>query len=156
MIWKREDNECYERWVYTGRTYKFLVAREQGTKKFTWGFWKDEPESEEFFSKCSSIKEGKRLAEKWIQGLEEEKFLTADETPYLRAIQEEFKRASKLFSKFNSYHEGKAVIEEELEELWDEIKGKQDPDRIREEAIQVGAMALRFLNDLCIKNKERP
>ena len=52
------------------------------------------------------------------------------------------------FPKFVSYHEGYAVLKEELDELWDEIKGSQNKDRLREEAIQVGAMAIRFINDL--------
>lgn len=50
---------------------------------------------------------------------------------------------------FNSYHEGKAVIEEEFEELWEEIK-KKNPDKakLKAEVLQVGAMALRFYYDL--------
>jgi hypothetical protein len=49
-----------------------------------------------------------------------------------------------------SGHEGKAVIEEELDELWEEIKRypKHDPAKWRKEAIHLGAMALRFLVDL--------
>ena len=51
----------------------------------------------------------------------------------------------------HSYHEGISVIEEEYDELWDEIKlkpSKRDPKRLREEAKQVAAMALRFMIDL--------
>jgi len=49
-----------------------------------------------------------------------------------------------------SNHEGYAVILEELDELWDEIK-KQHPNNelIRKEAIQVAAMAVRFILDRC-------
>jgi hypothetical protein len=64
-------------------------------------------------------------------------------------IGQEYLRAADKFSKFNSFHEGYAVIREELDELWDEIKGGQDKQRMREEAMQVGAMALRFMADLC-------
>ena len=46
---------------------------------------------------------------------------------------------------FNSYHEAKAVCEEELDELWDEIKSGQDPDRIRKEAIDLAAAALALV-----------
>ena len=50
---------------------------------------------------------------------------------------------------FNSPHEGYAVLLEELDELWDEIKKKDiNKAAMKEEAIQVGAMALRFLVDL--------
>ena len=48
---------------------------------------------------------------------------------------------------FNSAHEGYAVIKEELEELWDGIK-KDDWDNIEEEAVQVGAMAMKLLYSL--------
>jgi hypothetical protein len=46
-------------------------------------------------------------------------------------------------------HEGYAVILEELDELWDEVK-KRTPDKakLRAEAKQVAAMAIRFMLDL--------
>ena len=49
-------------------------------------------------------------------------------------------------------HEGYAVILEELDELWDEVK-RQVADRksMRKEALQVAAMALRFVRDVCDK-----
>lgn len=51
-----------------------------------------------------------------------------------------------------SIHEGYAVILEELDELWDEIKVKHpDGIRIRKEAVQVAAMALRFLIEVAYK-----
>lgn len=60
----------------------------------------------------------------------------------------ECKSAISKFPKFASYHEGYAVLKEEVDELWDEIKGIQNKDRLREEATQIGAMAIRFINDL--------
>ena len=64
-------------------------------------------------------------------------------------IEEVFK-AMKKHSSMKSNHEGYAVILEELDELWDEIK-KQHPNNelIRKEAIQVAAMAVRFILDRC-------
>ena len=63
----------------------------------------------------------------------------------------EFIRGS--MSTFNSHHEGYAVIKEELDELWEEIR-KRDGLRmkplLKKEAVQVGAMALRFLVDLIL------
>ena len=51
---------------------------------------------------------------------------------------------------FHSPHEGYAVIKEELDELWDEIKsGRNDRGILQSEVRQVAAMALRFLVDLC-------
>ncbi len=63
-------------------------------------------------------------------------------------IFDEYMRAISKFPDFNSAHEGYAVLLEEVDELWDEIKNDKKPnahDRMRVEATQVGAMALRFL-----------
>ena len=63
----------------------------------------------------------------------------------------ELLRATAKFGPFNSPHEGYAVILEELDELWDEIKSKDGfaSGRLQKEAVQVAAMALRFLYDCC-------
>lgn len=67
----------------------------------------------------------------------------------LHAIHVEYLKATDKFPSFNSCHEGYAVILEELDELWEEIKrNPKDREAIRSEAIQVGAMALRFLVDV--------
>lgn len=51
--------------------------------------------------------------------------------------------------KFNSPHEGYAVLLEEVYELWDEVrKSKHDKELMRKEAIQVAAMAVRFIDEL--------
>ncbi len=68
---------------------------------------------------------------------------------WMDVISEEYDYATAKFGKFNSTHEGYAVIKEELDELWDEIKGKGDYIALQEEARQVAAMALRFLVDCC-------
>ncbi len=58
-------------------------------------------------------------------------------------------RASTQYPKFFSAHEGYAVLKEEVDELWDEIKKKtHDKVLMRKEAIQVGAMAIRFIYDV--------
>lgn len=61
-------------------------------------------------------------------------------------IVKELARATEKFGPFQSYHEGYAVIREELEEMWERIK-ERDPARLRIEAVQTAAMALRFLVD---------
>jgi hypothetical protein len=69
----------------------------------------------------------------------------------LTEISKEFQRAAGLYSPFASLHEGWAILEEEVEELWDEVKKspkRRDAAKIREEAVQVAAMAFRFLYDL--------
>ena len=70
---------------------------------------------------------------------------------WLVDIEEEARRAIEIHGTFQSPHEGYAVILEELDELWDVVKKvKRRDDRplgLTKEAIQVGAMALKFLND---------
>jgi len=63
----------------------------------------------------------------------------------LKLIAKELTRARTKFANFHNAHEGYAVIKEELDELWDDIKSNRNPTK---EAVQVGAMALRFLVDL--------
>ncbi len=65
----------------------------------------------------------------------------------LRKVKEELQFALKQHGDLNSTHEGYAVILEELEELWIEIKKKKhqrEPTFMRREAIQVAAMAIKF------------
>lgn len=65
----------------------------------------------------------------------------------LNQIYAELHRGCSNFESFNSAHEGYAVIKEELDELWEEVK-KNDLGRSREEAVQLAAMAIRFLVDV--------
>ena len=68
----------------------------------------------------------------------------------LALVREEFVIASGKFGPLASYHEGYAIIKEELDELWEAIKDKKaDRAHIAREAEQVAAMAIRFLVDLC-------
>ena len=56
-----------------------------------------------------------------------------------------------IWPKFNSAHEGFAVLQEEVDELWEHIKlhpNKRNNEEMKKEAIQVAAMALRFVTDL--------
>lgn len=70
---------------------------------------------------------------------------------FMGKIREEYERAIQKNPVFYSHHEGYAILLEEVQELWDEIKNdKVDNkqariERIRLEAIQVGAMALKML-----------
>ncbi len=59
----------------------------------------------------------------------------------------ELTQARQKHPDFHSSHEGYAVILEEVEELWDAIKAN-DHVHASYEAVQVAAMALRFLTDL--------
>lgn len=75
-----------------------------------------------------------------------------------------YEKARDKHKPMNSPHEGYAVILEELDELWDEVKGWQPkssfagamPERdyeyqqskLRKEALHVAAMALAFIVDV--------
>ena len=64
----------------------------------------------------------------------------------------ELDRVSALFSAFKSPHKGFAVLLEEVDELWAEVKRSpttQNMKQMRTEAVQVAAMALRFIRDCC-------
>ena len=67
-------------------------------------------------------------------------------------IQTEYIKAVSKHGSFNSAHEGFAVLNEEIDELWDEVK-KRDKSKanMRKEAVQVAAMAVRFIHDVCDK-----
>jgi len=69
-----------------------------------------------------------------------------------KEIHMECMSASQQFPAFNNAHEGLAVIWEEFEELKKEVFKKQsnyDIPKMRKEVIQLGAMALRFIYDVC-------
>lgn len=75
--------------------------------------------------------------------------LTFPEAKALDEAQIELERALDRFPKFNSFHEGYAVILEELDELWDQVKlNPSSVGNMRREACQVVAMALRFMMEL--------
>jgi hypothetical protein len=63
----------------------------------------------------------------------------------------ELSDATEKFGSFASAHEGYAVIKEELDELWEWVRSKDDPSRqrMRQEAIQIAAMGIRFVMDVC-------
>lgn len=57
----------------------------------------------------------------------------------------ELARANAKFPPFSSSHEGYAVILEELDELWDNIKTNALWTNQRKEAIQVAAMVIKYV-----------
>lgn len=92
----------------------------------------------------------------WVEGMEtlNKKDITKEIT-ILNKIYDEFKRANSMYPLFNSLHEGYAVLLEEVEELWDEIKKKPsrvNPHHINEEAIQIGAMVMKLIISNCKKS----
>ena len=73
----------------------------------------------------------------------------------LNWVKNEYLKATEKFGSFHNAHEGYAVILEEMDELWANVKLKQSHiDRdflMMMEAKQVAAMAIRFIMDCCKK-----
>lgn len=70
--------------------------------------------------------------------------------PIIVALQDvtaELMRAEAKHKPFNSHHEGFAVIQEEVDELWDDVKADRKEAALKE-AVQVAAMGLRFVVNL--------
>lgn len=65
-------------------------------------------------------------------------------------VMHELLSALAKFPPFNGAHEGYAVILEELDELWNEVKANNKELAVKE-AIQVAAMGMRFIIDVCLK-----
>lgn len=69
----------------------------------------------------------------------------------LNWVKNEYIKATKKFGDFHNAHEGYAVLLEEVDELWENVKLNQsyiDRDlKMMSEAIQVAAMAIRFIID---------
>ena len=73
----------------------------------------------------------------------------ADDQHYgtIGVVLAEYETAREKFNKFNSRHEGIAVLREEYLELEKEVFWGNSEFDMRMEAIQVAAMAIRFLVD---------
>lgn len=70
-------------------------------------------------------------------------------------VLEELRRAEGGFPAMRSAHEGFSILNEEVDELWEEVKVKQSKrnmSALRAEAVQVAAMAIRFIKDVCEKD----
>jgi NTP pyrophosphatase (non-canonical NTP hydrolase) len=69
----------------------------------------------------------------------------------MERVREELQTARSKHSPMNSSHEAAAVIMEELDEFWDEVKKKRErrsKQKMKEELIQIAAMACRAIIDL--------
>lgn len=82
--------------------------------------------------------------------------------PYFsELVQAELQRARAKFGPIHSMHEGKAVIEEELEEFWECTRSWKgdEPAQIKmnalKELVQIAAMAQRTAEDLGFIEEER-
>ena len=79
-------------------------------------------------------------------------------TDFLEDVAEELRRARRKHAPMHSLHEAYAVILEEMDEFWDEVRAwhggsGQDADakKARKELVQIAAMAARAAGDLIAK-----
>jgi hypothetical protein len=74
----------------------------------------------------------------------------------VQGVINEYQRAITKHKKpFNSPHEGFAILEEERDELWDEVKAQHhNISAMRDECIQIAAVAIRFIVDVCDNNED--
>jgi hypothetical protein len=80
---------------------------------------------------------------------QQREFLEARIDTVLSGIKAEVLKAYAKHAPMHSAHEGYAVLQEEVDELWDEIKADRGVQQSGlQEAIQVGAMAVRYMVDL--------
>lgn len=71
-------------------------------------------------------------------------------------ICKELARSRELHGDMKNGHEGYAILKEEIDELWSEVKCKDaDPDVMVPECIQIAAMAIKFIQDVCMMPGDR-
>jgi len=81
--------------------------------------------------------------------------ITAEEECVLDDVVSQLLYAREKFPRpFVNAHEGASVIREEFDEMWDEIKA-DNREAACEEAIQVAAMAIRFVIELKGRDRDK-
>jgi hypothetical protein len=103
--------------------------------------------------KATDLRKARWWLDREIAGLPAENGTEGDQPDaidrVLAEVRRELERAMGKFPPIRSVHEGLAIIREEFDELWEAAKRRDpDPADLRSEAIQLGAMAVRFMVDL--------
>ncbi|EGW36482.1 hypothetical protein [Desulfosporosinus sp. OT] len=83
--------------------------------------------------------------------------IVSEDARIVSDVLEELKRAMSKKPLFTCPHHGYAIILEEMDELWDEVKKKKferDIKNMRSEAVQVAAMAIKFI--MSMENDWKP
>lgn len=71
-------------------------------------------------------------------------------------VSNELTRAMRLHNPQRSAHESYAVIQEEVDEFWEIVKRKaehRDRKQMKQELVQIAAMAMRAIHDLGLDDK---
>ena len=75
---------------------------------------------------------------------------------FQNSVENELALARAKYRPMASAHEGWAVLREEVDELWEEVKKKpsaRNQGAIYAELVQVAAMAQRMAEDICVTGK---
>ncbi len=75
--------------------------------------------------------------------------------PVIKDFLDEIDKGVKKFGNYRSYHEAYAVIKEEFDELWDELKVRSENrslENVYSEAIQVAATAYRLAEEIHLEH----
>jgi len=70
---------------------------------------------------------------------------------FLERVRTELQKATHTYGKFHSLHEAYAVILEEVDELWQEVRDNhkyRDYANVRNELVQIAAMCVRTALDM--------
>jgi len=70
-----------------------------------------------------------------------------------KLVESELKRARKLHGPVYSIHEGAAILLEEVDEMWDEVKKKtkeRDLENLLTELVQISTVAQKMAEDVVI------
>lgn len=81
----------------------------------------------------------------------------ANRVDFAALVRRELASAREGHNPINSLHEGYAVILEEMDEVWDEIKKKRsqrDPAKLLAELVQIAAMCQRTAEDCALVAQE--
>ena len=101
-----------------------------------------------FFSNCELGKSGDQKKD-CFPGAKKDKFLKNGMLAWFFQVQEERERSNRLHPRpYASYHEAYALLLEEIEELWIEIKKKEDVrnhGKIHKEACHVANVATKIM-----------
>lgn len=79
-------------------------------------------------------------------------------TETMRALLLRFHEVQNRWPPYNSAHEGLGVLLEEVEELKDIVfqrQGARDPERMRQECLDIAVVALRFISSICDAGRVR-
>ena len=85
-----------------------------------------------------------------------EQYRDEQEGVVFQDVLKELHKARDGHRRYNSVHEAYAVLLEEVDEFWDEVKKRRnlrDPNKMRAELVQVAAVAIRAIVDLCFQDE---